>query len=438
MKTQPFSRKKKQLRQIALELHQAIMLEKGNISPKIEQLILQIRRLTRELMNVFSQAELKKVLGATALFVGLGVTTTQAQVAFTGPITHPFGLDTVNGVAIPTFADLDGDGDFDMLVGSYYGVLQYHENIGQDTAPNFAPGIINPFGLVSTYYLAFPAFVDLDGDGDFDLMVGEYYGHFQFFENTGTATAPAFAAPLKNPFNLTPNYGWASPTFGDLDGDGDLDLLAGEYYGNMNYFENTGTATSPSFAAPQKLPFGIDSTYLFAFPALGDIDLDGDLDLLVGEYYGDFKFFENQGSVTAPQFGPSSTNPFNLHVVSQISFPAFVDLDADGDLDLMVGDYDSLGFLNYWENQLPIPISRAPQIARLPLKIFPNPCTDFLGLQSSEAISEVEIMDIQGRTLLKLDSPEEKIDLRNLPAGPYLLRATGRNKEISIQKLVKK
>jgi hypothetical protein len=53
------------------------------------------------------------------------------------------------------------------------------------------------------------------------------------------ASNPGFAAPVINPFGL-PNVGWnSSPEFVDIDGDGDLDAFIGEYYGDTYYFENT-------------------------------------------------------------------------------------------------------------------------------------------------------------------------------------------------------
>ena len=112
------------------------------------------------------------------------------------------------------------------------------------------PSFVSPFLTPTVGSRASPDFADLDGDGDLDAFVGNSSGNTIFFANTGTASAPAFAAPSSNPFGLADVGSSASPAFADLDGDGDLDAFVGEQSGNTILFENTGTASDPAFAAP--------------------------------------------------------------------------------------------------------------------------------------------------------------------------------------------
>tara|TARA_R110001592_G_scaffold230364_1_gene487193 strand:+ start:5005 stop:7788 length:2784 start_codon:yes stop_codon:yes gene_type:complete len=296
----------------------------------------------------------------------------QAQ-SFSVKEINPFSLANVYSESAPTFADLDGDGDYDMLAGSDYGVynyttytneyqFQYFENVGTASNPIFAAPVSNPFGITSpnTYGELAPTFVDIDTDGDMDIVYGNYYApHFYFIENTGTPTAPAFGAPQTNPFGLTdtPSGYSTTPSFADLDNDGDLDLLTGDYYGEFYYFENTGTSSVPAFAAPQTNPFGITSIDRSA-PTLIDIDGDGDFDLLSGDGDGNFYYFENTGTSSVPAFAAPQTNPFGLTFVGGSSYyssgqskPTFVDIDDDGDLDLMAGDND--GDFNFYRQCTP-------------------------------------------------------------------------------------
>ena len=92
-----------------------------------------------------------------------------------------------------------------------------------------------------------PAFVDLDGDGDLDLVAGGTDGTLRYFENTGTASVPGYVERFDaaNPFDAIDVGSQSTPSFADLDGDGDLDLAVGAADGTLSYFENTGTTAAP-------------------------------------------------------------------------------------------------------------------------------------------------------------------------------------------------
>lgn len=417
MKPNHYSRKKRQLKFLAKKLEYLLIYHREDASSQIEKLLHKIKKLVRELRHILSAADLKKILGAVAIFIGISFSNNSSAQSFASPQTNPFGIDSVTYWAIPAFADLDGDGDMDLLVGEYEGSMQYFENTGSSLNPAFASPQVNPFGLDSTIYLSLPAFADLDGDGDEDLLVGEEYGSMQYFENTGSASNPQFSAPQANPFGLVSTYNFAAPAFTDLDDDGDLDLLVGEYEGALKYFENTGTEFIPQFAAPQTNPFGLDSTYVNAFPAFADLDEDGDMDLLVGNYYGEMKYFENSGSASNPQFEAPQVNPFGLVSTYVAAFPAFVDLDADGDLDLLVGEY--YGAMQYFENTTVSGISNHAQ--NIELKLFPNPVVDILRIEVKERIERLEIFNILGESIVSFEGDEKNISLNGLKPGIYTL-----------------
>ena len=260
-------------------------------------------------------------------------------------LLEPFGIRDVGVRATPSFADLDGDGDLDALVGEADGNVVFFANTGTASAPAFAAPATNPFGLADVGAGAAPSLADLDGDGDLDALVGEADGNVVFFANTGTASAPAFALPVTNPFGLADVGAVSFPAFADLDGDGDLDALVGELTGAMLFFANTGSPAAPAFAPPLTNPFGLGNLGMYVSPTLADLDGDGDLDALVGEVAGSSFFLENTGTANAPAFAAALTNPFGLAVVGSLPSPALADLDGDRDLDAVVGGFEGLSVL---------------------------------------------------------------------------------------------
>jgi uncharacterized protein (DUF2141 family) len=276
-------------------------------------------------------------------------------------LEHTGSLNPFNSILFwnnisPTFADLDGDGDLDAFIGERFGAIKYFQNTGSATNPSFVEviGTLNPFNLKNVGERSAPSFADLDGDGDLDAFIGEADGIINYFQNTGSANSPAFIQRTGtfNPFN-TVDIGYvSSPTFADLDGDGDLDAFSGELDGHILYFRNSGSATIPAFVQTTSSlnPFDGVAVGMYSTPRFADLDGDGDLDAFIGEMDGNINFFQNTGSATSPAFvqRTGSLNPFRGVDVGSFSVPSFADLDGDGDLDAFIGEYDEN--INYFEN----------------------------------------------------------------------------------------
>jgi hypothetical protein len=251
----------------------------------------------------------------------------------------------VGVIAAPSLGDLDGDGDLDLVAGGGDGEFFYFENTGTAISPAFAErtGAANPIGDLNVSNFLKPSFVDLDGDGDLDLVAGGYFGTFDTVENTGSATSPAFVlrTGAANPLNGQDVGRDSTPSFGDLDGDGDLDLVAGVYAGTFFAFRNLAGVRAPTAIelTGAANPLAGQDVGDRAATSLGDLDGDGDLDLVSGETDGFFNYFQNTGSAISPAFIQltGAANPLSGLVAGTRSTPALGDLDGDGDLDLVAG-----------------------------------------------------------------------------------------------------
>ncbi len=418
-------KKKHQVEKLADALAKELRTFPGKMSFRAAYLIKSLKKLIGELRFSLSKQELTKALGAVALLFGFSMSYEGQAQNFAAPLTSPFGLSDVDLVSFPTFVDLDTDGDLDLMLGEYYGNFRYFENTGDALNPAFGPAQINPFSIAipgSVYTdVAAPTFADLDGDGDVDMLVGTsnyYSGTLVYYENRGTATAPLFDTAQVSPFGLTDTYFLAIPRFADLDADGDQDLLVGELYGNMQYFENTGSASTPQFAAPVGNPHGLTPSYIIASPSFADLDRDGDLDLLVGEFGGSINYYENTGSAAAPAFAAPLQNPFGISPGYYQAQVAAADLDGDGDADVLVAEYaDSL--LYYENTELNIGLDDTKQAH---FQLFPNPTVDRIKIEGvSEGVS-YEIRNMQGQRVKEGIYGNVPINVQALPAGQYTLR----------------
>lgn len=378
-----------------------------------------------------SPSLLKTLLSVLSIGIGLSV---NAQ-SFAPGVVNPFGLTAVNTLNYPILIDIDGDGDLDIISTEVFGQLVFFENIGTANNPQFATPI-RPNWKSDTLIVTFG---DIDGDGDYDMIGVNAGGNVYYYENTGSATNPQFANAVINPYNID-NTVLAQGFFElvDLDGDGDLDIFAGLTNGSFYYFENIGTASAPDFAGTPVLnPFGLDSFPSNRIPTFIDIDDDGDYDLLVNTIFGELHYYENIGSGTSPQFGPRQIDPFNLSIPNGLSKFGKGDIDNDGDVDLFLGAMNTSvpdsAQLIYFENQM-INVS-VKRFFESSLKIFPNPTTDLVHIETDAPIKSVRITNLDGKVLREETSVD--ISLGNLPAGVYFLSIVDENNVERRERVIK-
>ena len=242
----------------------------------------------------------------------------------------------IGNESAPVLADIDGDGDLDLIVGNKIdpatldrGRLYLFRNTGTSAVPEFR--LTDTLDVASAYHLA-PQFADLDADGDLDLLLGSWNDGVLVLLNEGTPAQPRFVRDTALTVRI-PRGSQTTPAIGDLDGDGDLDLLVGEAAGNLNFFRNGGSRQAPNFVLVTEEFEGINVGRRSA-PALHDIDGDGELDLIIGREGGGGILYRNVGSRAAPRFELDSSFALPLH---HLGTPAFGDLDGDGSAEIVAG-----------------------------------------------------------------------------------------------------
>ncbi len=418
--------------------------------------------------------------------------------------------DPINMTVFPAAyrQDVNNDGLKDLLVSPNnpntsinHNNTWYFENEGTVSQPlyyfvqdDFLQGTMIDVGAG-----AFTCFYDEDGDGLTDLLIGNY-GYFveagnyktqvALLRNTGTADEPAFTYEEDDYMNLSlMGFNGFYPAVGDMDGDGDKDMIAGDEDGLLHYFRNEGGAGNPAqFVLSQANYKGIDVGQS-AKPQIMDVNRDGKSDLLVGERSGTVNYFENSGTTEDPDFAATPTNDFfggidvmpecctgfsapfmvedslgnymlyvgseqgklylfnnieeniagtfnlvdSLYLYGMNVAPAMSDLDNDGRLEMAAGEY--AGGVSMWKFGKPQGLGyNEPQAAHRLLRVYPNPARDYIelsieNLKPGESL-QVKIMDTHGRATtaeitLRTDT-KIRLDVSGLIPGIYIARlATG-------------
>merc|ERR1719316_572945 len=262
--------------------------------------------------------------------------------------SNPFyGID-VGTNSRPIFEDYDGDGDADLIVGDGDGKLHYFENKGDGTYAEQA-GSSNPFDGIDVGTNSVPTFADTDGDGDNDLVVGNGDGELKHFERTGSGAL----SEQGNPFAGVDVGTDSAPTAVDLDNDGNLDLVVGNGDGELKYFKNNGDGTFDEQTGSSNPFDGIDVGD-GSNPAFVDQDGDGDLDLVVGDSDGTLKYFENDDTLSLSHSGrfTERTGPLEWTWGIDIgtnSAPTFV-LYGDKDSPGVPGSTQELHTSRWWKD----------------------------------------------------------------------------------------
>lgn len=289
---------------------------------------------------------------------------------YAAPVALAADTGTLSGLGIPLSrsVDWDGDGDLDLLVAYYDASIRYYENTGTRTSPRLVDrGLLEADGVPISSAEVFrpdPVVADLDGDGDLDLVTAGHGRAVFWFENTGTRTAPRLVnrGPLlveaqpDTPLHLG---NIITPMVFDVNGDGRPDMLAGVEPGMFMWAENVGSRERPIYAAAQPLldvhgaPVQLYAKDLGlsmwgtledwderTSPVPVDWDGDGLWDIVTNTMSGRVYWLRNTGTRTAPRFEPprpveTADGPMQSLPRSR---PGIVDWNEDGIPDVVLPD----------------------------------------------------------------------------------------------------
>ena len=401
------------------------------------------------------------------------------------------------------FLDVNNDGLKDLIASPNIAnncenkeSLWLYLNSGSNTAPifslhqkNFLQENTLDFGAG-----AYPLFYDYNSDGLLDIICGnfgyfnggDHVGQLAILKNIGTINQASFTlvdddfANLSNlPLNTLLNIPVAgvSPTFGDLDGDGDDDMILGDADGKLHYFENSagaGNTLQLNLHTPNYYNIDVGQ---YAAPVLWDLNQDNLLDLVIGKLTGDLLYLPNNGSNTTAVFdtiiydfgqvhvanlfaGYGYSRPYfykennatqllvgsesghlyrynnidnnllgSFAVVDTFAFGiwdgiktsvSYQDLNNDGIRDLIIGN-QSGGLIYYQSDTTNTKITEVAEN----LHIFPNPATNKIFVDSE---GEKTIYNILGDAVIK--TKKKHINIQHLKNGIYWIRCNKRVNKI--------
>ena len=319
--------------------------------------------------------------------------------------------------AYPAFVDWDGDGLEDLIVGTIgNSSLAYYHNVGDLQHPLFQ---IDDFLHLEPFQMKglVPAFADLDDDGQLEMLLGTEEGLLLLFAHDGT---------LLDDDYLHYDKAWSAPSFFDVDRDGKMDLVVGNASGKLTFYRNATEWVTDYWGEVDVRDYNT-SYYGYSVPTLFQ---NGDeLLLAVGSESGRVFLFDGLSTDGNAVFQDVSYRWSELCDNMPASFgmrsaPAVTDLNGDDIPDMVVGNFS--GGLQLYNVEIPLTNFDVPENHAVDnLMIFPNPISSQLRIISHEDnLKKVTIMDLYGRTLQThlVEGRECLMDVEGLSPGVYALR----------------
>jgi hypothetical protein len=333
------------------------------------------------------------------------------------------------------FFDVDADGKKDLIVGNdyaynanpvlQYSSLSYYKNTTVSGVASYQYVTNDWLNLSAlTQFGLYPAFGDLDGDNDEDLLLGNADGTLIFYKNIGGAI-PNFV--LSNPVFQSIDVGNnAAPQIIDVDRDGKNDLLIGERSGVLNFYKNNSSGTNLLFNL-QSSNFGgvnvagLNSITGYSSPLL--VDNGNGYELLVGSESGLIYHYQNIDNNLTGTFTLVDSMFNDIYEPKRVTV-SMADYNLDGKKDLMLGN--GAGGIRGYLGQISNSVSEN-KTADLFFEVSPNPVKSesllVLKFKSPINNANLELTDVVGNIVLSTLISEQyyQVDLSKINSGTYLL-----------------
>ncbi len=362
--------------------------------------------------------------------------------------------------ALPVLFDHNGDGLKDLLVsikakydetnGNYESKIAYYENTGTATNPQFTfvtddyQNLSSLNGGSNLYF--YPTFGDLDGDGDEEMLLGEYDGDIMIFDNIAGSGNPAVfsnGAVLTDNLGATINEGLLIvPKLVDMDRDGALDLVLGKRNGKLSYYRNTGNLTNYSFTLQTTTFGGVDVSEYWTIEGMAVpefIDIESTYHLVIGSKSGYLHYYDDIEGNLNGNFDLVDSTLEDIYT-GQYSAPAIADLDGDDKLEMILGNqrggvglFESVDIATIGLEELDIE-----------LNIYPNPAQKQFTIDLSQSSIQLykkgqySLIDITGRQVFSsnINHSQTVVDCSNLSSGIYILKIDLGSKQITRKMII--